>query len=414
MIDENTAPIGVIGGSGFYEFVDEPTTVDVDTPVRPPERAGRHRAGRRPTRRVHPAARARPPLPAAPGALSRQPLGAAGRRRAAGVGAVRGRVAARRPGAGQPRRPRSARRPHVGSRAHLLRRGGRRRPRQFRRSVLPDRPADRRRGGGVARVDAERRRHVGRDPGAAVLEPGRVATPRRPGLVDRRHDRRSPRPGWPANSRCASPRSPSSPTSMRASRPAKASATPRCSRSSPRACIGFGCCSPASFARCPTSRPARAPTLSTVRRCPSPCRDAAPGGASGRGAGATGAVGCRCARRLRRCATRRRDAAREARTRRARLARHPRRRAPLPPADRGRTARSRRRRASLGSVTPKPAATTPVVTAARDLAAGAVLTTGDLRAVGVPPADVPAGSGDRRARAGRPPAHRARSAAASR
>ena len=38
MIDEKTAPIGVIGGSGFYEFVDEPTTVDVDTPFgRPSE-----------------------------------------------------------------------------------------------------------------------------------------------------------------------------------------------------------------------------------------------------------------------------------------------------------------------------------------------------------------------------------------
>lgn len=30
------APIGVIGGSGFYEFVDEPTTVEIDTPFGPP------------------------------------------------------------------------------------------------------------------------------------------------------------------------------------------------------------------------------------------------------------------------------------------------------------------------------------------------------------------------------------------
>ena len=38
MIDESTAPVGVIGGSGFYEFVDDATTVDVDTPFgRPSE-----------------------------------------------------------------------------------------------------------------------------------------------------------------------------------------------------------------------------------------------------------------------------------------------------------------------------------------------------------------------------------------
>jgi 5'-methylthioadenosine phosphorylase len=38
MIDETTAPVGVIGGSGFYEFVDDATTVDVDTPFgRPSE-----------------------------------------------------------------------------------------------------------------------------------------------------------------------------------------------------------------------------------------------------------------------------------------------------------------------------------------------------------------------------------------
>jgi len=36
MIDETTPPIGVIGGSGFYEFVDEPRTVEVTTPFGPP------------------------------------------------------------------------------------------------------------------------------------------------------------------------------------------------------------------------------------------------------------------------------------------------------------------------------------------------------------------------------------------
>jgi 5'-methylthioadenosine phosphorylase len=32
MIDDFSSPIGVIGGSGFYEFVDDPTPVAIDTP----------------------------------------------------------------------------------------------------------------------------------------------------------------------------------------------------------------------------------------------------------------------------------------------------------------------------------------------------------------------------------------------
>src|SRR5450432_250887 len=36
MIDDTTAPIGVIGGSGFYEFVDSPTPVVIETPFGPP------------------------------------------------------------------------------------------------------------------------------------------------------------------------------------------------------------------------------------------------------------------------------------------------------------------------------------------------------------------------------------------
>ena len=36
MIDDAAAPIGVIGGSGFYEFVDDPTPVEVETPFGAP------------------------------------------------------------------------------------------------------------------------------------------------------------------------------------------------------------------------------------------------------------------------------------------------------------------------------------------------------------------------------------------
>ena len=47
---------------------------------------------------------------------------------------------------------------------------------------------------------------------------------------------------------------------------------------------------------------------------------------------------------------------------------------------------------ALASLAPKRAATTPIVTASRDLPAGAVLTPGDLRVVSVPVADVPSGT----------------------
>ena len=46
----------------------------------------------------------------------------------------------------------------------------------------------------------------------------------------------------------------------------------------------------------------------------------------------------------------------------------------------------------VGRLSPKPAPTTAIVAAARDLPAGAVLTTADLRTLALPPADVPAGA----------------------
>jgi pilus assembly protein CpaB len=47
---------------------------------------------------------------------------------------------------------------------------------------------------------------------------------------------------------------------------------------------------------------------------------------------------------------------------------------------------------ALGRLAPKPPPTTAVVAATRDLPAGEVLTTGDLRMVALPPATVPAGA----------------------
>lgn len=46
----------------------------------------------------------------------------------------------------------------------------------------------------------------------------------------------------------------------------------------------------------------------------------------------------------------------------------------------------------VARLSPKPAPTTPIVAAARDLPAGAVLAASDLRTIAIPPADVPAGA----------------------
>ena len=108
------ADVAVIGGSGFYSFLDEPEQVTVATPYGEPsapvsvgEVAGR-RGG------VPAAARAAPRVPAARDQLPRQPVGAAFARRPPGAGAVRGRRSARRGGAWRPRRAGPARRPHLG------------------------------------------------------------------------------------------------------------------------------------------------------------------------------------------------------------------------------------------------------------------------------------------------------------
>ena len=108
----STADVAVIGGTGFYSFLDDAEEHAVDHAVRRPVGTGRGRDGGRPAGGVPAAARQAPRVPAAPDQLPRQPLGAALARRAPGAGAVRGRRAARRGGAGRPRRAGPARRPH--------------------------------------------------------------------------------------------------------------------------------------------------------------------------------------------------------------------------------------------------------------------------------------------------------------
>ena len=88
------ADIGVIGGSGFYQFLDDAERVRVEHAVRRAQRRRRGRRGRGPPGGVPRPARAGPPVPPAPGQLPGQPLGPARGGRPAGARAVRGRLAA--------------------------------------------------------------------------------------------------------------------------------------------------------------------------------------------------------------------------------------------------------------------------------------------------------------------------------
>ena len=174
----------MIGGTGFYSFLDDAREHDVDDAVRRPVGADRRRHRGRAVGGVPAPARPAPRVPAARDQLPRQPLGAALPRRPAGARAVRGRRAAPRRGAGRHRGARPARRPHPPA-DRVVRRDRRL---STCRSPIPTAP---RLGAAVAAVapGRHRRRHDGGDRGAAVLHPRRVAALRRPGLVPDQHDR---------------------------------------------------------------------------------------------------------------------------------------------------------------------------------------------------------------------------------
>ena len=125
MVDEASADIGVIGGSGLYALLDDAERSRGRHAVRPAERP----VHRRPTSVAGgglPApARPGPPLPAAPDPLPGQPVGAARARRAPGPRAVRGRRAAAGARAGHVRGARPAGRPHERAGADVLRRPAR-------------------------------------------------------------------------------------------------------------------------------------------------------------------------------------------------------------------------------------------------------------------------------------------------
>ena len=195
------ADVAVIGGTGFYSFLDDYEEHAVETPYGAPSApiAVGTVAGRRVA--FLPAARAAPRVPAARDPVPRQPLGAALPRRTPGARAVRRRRPARRGRARRRRRARPARRPDPP--ADLVVRRDRRRAPALRRPLL--RPAV---GGGHRRRPGHQvRGSDGGHRGPALLHPRRVAALRRAGLDADQHDRRTPRRCSPGRCGCATPRS---------------------------------------------------------------------------------------------------------------------------------------------------------------------------------------------------------------
>ena len=121
MTDTPRAEIGVFGGSGFYELLDNPREHKVNTPLRRSVVAGHGRRDRGPLGRVSSAPRQGPFAAAAHDQLPREPLGDEGARRDADHRPERVRLAAAGGRAGALRHLRPVRRPHVGSQGHVLR-----------------------------------------------------------------------------------------------------------------------------------------------------------------------------------------------------------------------------------------------------------------------------------------------------
>ena len=94
--------VAVIGGSGFYEFLEDPTEVAVDTPFGAPSAPIAVGRGERPPGRVPASPRRAARVPASPDQLPREPLGASQPRGRAGARPLRGRWAAARRSARAP------------------------------------------------------------------------------------------------------------------------------------------------------------------------------------------------------------------------------------------------------------------------------------------------------------------------
>ena len=145
---------------------------------------GHHRG---PAGRVPPAPRPSPHHPAAPDQLPGQRLGDALAGREGGHQPLRRGFAPAGRRARALRRQRPVRRPHDRPRGHVLRRPDRV-PRLVGRDLRPDPARDRARRHPRARHHRPRRRHRRRDPGAPLLDQGRVEVVQRRRLAGHQHD----------------------------------------------------------------------------------------------------------------------------------------------------------------------------------------------------------------------------------
>ena len=178
-----SASVGVIGGSGFYELLENAREVVIDTPFGAAVGLVLPRRDRRRERRLPAASRARAPHPARRGQLPRQHLGHEGAGGALRALRQRRRQPPRGAQAARRRRAGPALRPHQGAAEHVLRRR-RRRAHGLRRPVLPVHEQAHRRGRPRGRRHGARGRHLRLHRGSAVqharreqrLPPARAST----------------------------------------------------------------------------------------------------------------------------------------------------------------------------------------------------------------------------------------------
>ena len=178
----------MIGGSGFYAFLDDADEVEVDDAVRTAQRPADRRRGRGPPGRVPAPARARPPVPAAPDPLPGQPVGAALARRPAGARPVRGRRRCAAPTARARWSSPTSSSTGPAARVQTYYDEGAVHV-SFADPYCPVGRAAVLDAGRARRGWAGRRRHAGRHRGPAVLDPRGVAVVRRARAGRGRHDR---------------------------------------------------------------------------------------------------------------------------------------------------------------------------------------------------------------------------------
>ena len=157
-------------------------------PLRRAQRPDRDRRGGGPHGGVRAPARPRPPLPPAQDPLPGEPVGAALARRPPDPGPDRGGLAQPRARSRPAGHPRPDRGPDHRPQPDLLRGAGRG-AHPVRRPLLPGRPGPGHPGRPRRGLGPGRLRDTRRDRRAAVLDPGRVAVVRGPGLVPDRDDR---------------------------------------------------------------------------------------------------------------------------------------------------------------------------------------------------------------------------------